>query len=158
MPRFISFGVLVGALCLCLMVGCGRKTPEGMPKLVPCSISITQDNKPLEDATVMLVSEGLTWTVGGTTDHSGVAKIYTHGTYPGAPVGNYKVVVSKQIVESVDNIEVSASVVVSGGVAHEYVAEEFRSADTTPLTLEIKGKTSESFDVGAAVDETVKPL
>lgn len=138
--------------------GCGRKTPAGMPKLYPCSIEIIQDGKPLGDATVTLATEEHTWAVSGSTDASGVAKIFTHGTYPGAPLGKYTVVVSKQIVEEPEQTQVSASMIVSGGTAYNLVAPEFGSRDTSPLTLEIKGKTKESFDVGESIREEVKAI
>lgn len=145
-------------LATALFVGCKRKTPDGMPKLYPCSVEIIQDGKPLADATVTLSTEEHTWAVSGTTDASGVAKIYTHGTYPGAPNGNYVVVVSKQIVEEPEAQQVSASDAISGGKAYNLVAPEFGSKDTTPLKIEVNGKTNGSFDVGAAIRDEVKAL
>lgn len=138
--------------------GCARKTPDGMPKLYPCSVTITQGDAPLADATVTLSSDSLQWAVSGTTDASGVAKIYTHGTYPGAPEGSYVVVVQKQIVEEPEAASQSASVVVSGGTAYNCVASEFGSKDTSSLKIDVKGKTTATFDVGEPIHEAVKAL
>jgi len=69
-----------------------------MPKLYPVSISVTQEGKPLADAIVSLryadPSAG-TWTVGGRTEANGQAKLYTN-SYPGAPLGKFKVVLLKE--------------------------------------------------------------
>lgn len=146
---------VVAASCF---VGCARKTPDGMPKLYPCSITLTQGNAPLADATVTLVNDSLEWAVSGTTDEKGVAVIYTHGTYAGAPEGDYVVVVQKQIVEKPTVQQQSASDDIIGGVAYNCVSEEFGSKTTSPLKLEVKGKTTGSFDVGEAIREEVKRI
>ena len=82
-----------------LMTGCwGEPRPAGMPKLYPASIVVTQEGTPLEGASVLLFPEDSAnsqWGPGGTTDASGVAVLRTNGKYPGAPLGSYKVAVSK---------------------------------------------------------------
>ncbi len=86
------------ALTLASIVGCGGpKKPADLPELFPCSITIIQDGQPLEGASVQLndPSSSSRFVVGGTTDEKGVAVIRTDGQYPGAPVGKYKVLVSK---------------------------------------------------------------
>lgn len=156
---------LSSALVLCAALtfvgGCSRPKPDGMPKLVPCTVRVTQEEEPLAGATVELLGdENFKWTVSGTTDAQGNAKIHTHGDYPGAPEGSYKVAVSKQVVEQeeVDESQMSASYVPSGGTAYNCVDPQYGKADTTPLTIDVKGKTSAAFDVGAAIHEPVKPL
>ena len=154
--RYFTLCLALGAI-LSTVSACKRATPEGMPKLVPCSVSIIQDGQPCEGAAVTLFTDDHTWAVSGTTDASGVAKIFTHGTYPGAPLGKYTVVVSKQVVEEPEATQ-SASEIVSGGTAYNFVDPQFGSKSTSPLELEVTGKTSASFDVGAAIHEAVKPL
>lgn len=150
-----SFLAVVATACF---VGCAKKTPDGMPKLYPCSVTLTQGNAPLADATVTLANDSIEWAVSGTTDEKGVAVIYTHGTYAGAPEGDYVVVVQKQIVEKPTVQQQSPSDDIIGGVAYNCVSEEFGSKKTSPLKLEVKGKTTGSFDVGEAIREEVKPI
>ena len=154
---------LSSALVLCAALtfvgGCSRPTPDGMPKLVPCTVRVTQEEEPLAGATVELLGdENFKWTVSGTTDAQGNAKIHTHGNYPGAPEGSYKVAVSKQIVGKKSRQPNVRSYVPSGGTAYNCVDPQYGKADTTPLTIDVKGKTSAAFEVGAAIHEPVKPL
>ena len=91
----ISFITL---LAVCVFAGCGKvPRPEGFPDLFPCEITITQEGQPLDEAVVRLVPEGnFRWGITGKTNASGVAKIFTHAQYAGAPAGTFKVCVSKR--------------------------------------------------------------
>ena len=151
---------LAALLCCVAVVGCGRPKPDGMPKLFPCNVKVIQDDAPLADATVTFHGpDGFKWAVSGTTDASGVAKMHTHGTYPGAPEGEFKVTITKHVVEPAKvDPNASASVTVSGGSAYDLVDAQFKTKDTTPLTITVSGKTSEEFDVGAAVRDAVQAL
>ena len=82
------------------ITGCpfgGEPLPEGLPKLVPVSIQLSQDGAPLAGATVSLIDTAGSqqWFPGGLSDSSGKIELYTNGRYKGAPEGKYKVVVSK---------------------------------------------------------------
>ena len=95
-----TFASLITLLLMAfLMTGCwGEPRPAGMPKLYPASIVVTQEGTPLEGASVQLFPEDSAnsqWGPGGMTDASGVAELRTNGKYPGAPLGSYKVVVTK---------------------------------------------------------------
>ena len=93
----------VAILCIALVIsslsGCDKPRPDGMPDLVGCTITLNySDGKPAQDVTVVLtpVSQGLDkWPSAGKTDASGKAKIVTYGQYPGAPEGEYKIVLKK---------------------------------------------------------------
>jgi len=153
---FISVAaVCVAALAISLN-GCSKPRPDGLPKLVPCSVTVVQDSKPLEGATVAFESDDLKWAVGGTTDAKGVAKMYTHGSYEGAPEGKFKVTIVKQVVESLG--EATSASMTPGGQAFNLVDLKYFTPEDTPLEIEVSGKTKAEFDVGAAIKEPVKML
>ncbi len=159
MTKWTTFAVCV--VVLIAINGCaGKKKPDGMPKLVPCSVKIVQAGNPLAGATVSFYSDSSQWSVGGTTDENGVAKMYTHGEYPGSPEGSYKVTVEKCVVDApdVDLSTMSPSVAPTGLTAKNYVDLKFKDRETTELKIDVKGKTSAEFDVGAAVEEEVKRI
>lgn len=154
--------VLLATTCivaLVVFVGCnGKKKPDGLPKLFPCSVTITQGGSPLEGATVSLFSDSSSWGAAGTTNESGVAKIFTYGDFAGAPEGVYKVTVEKNRLDSdVDLTNLSPNET-PNVTAIDLVNVKYKNRDTTDLTLEVKGKTTASFDVGEAVEEEVKRL
>ena len=153
--RILALALL--AATVCCFASCSKPRPDGLPPLVSCKITVTQDSQPLEGATVSLYSDDVPWAVGGTSDASGVAVIYTHGQYAGAPKGSYVVTVTKQIVEQAD-VPLSPSIMTQGGKAYDLVEEQYGSKETTPLKLEVSGKTSEKIDVGAAVRNEVKAM
>ncbi|MDO5581969.1 MAG: hypothetical protein Q4G69_12640 [Planctomycetia bacterium] len=98
-----KFLLLVGCVALITFSACGPKVPSDVPKLIPCSVKVTKGGSPLEGAQVILYkTEGAgSLTVCGTTDASGVAKISTiRASYvgKGAPEGDYKVTVNKEVV------------------------------------------------------------
>lgn len=93
----------MGCLVLiCALVGCsGGPAGPTPPPTVPVKGKVTMDGKPFGNAIVTFVPTGSTKGIGssGETDAQGN---YTLRTYsggkdatPGAPVGNYKVIVSK---------------------------------------------------------------
>jgi len=91
----LSFAILF----LSAVVGCpgGGQTPEGMPKLQPTVIKITQGGTPLAGAEVVLIpTKSNPWQAGATTDETGAAKIMTKMKYPGAAPGKYTVVIMKR--------------------------------------------------------------
>jgi len=138
-----------------LIVGCDNaKRPDGLPKLYPCSILVQQDGQPLEKAQVMLVQQdnaGTRWVVGGITGSDGIVQVSTYGQYPGAPLGEYKVTVTKN--EQVMVVQPSA---MGPGRFDTYtlVEREFTQEDTTPLLLHIvQGTKKYQIDVGKPVRE-----
>lgn len=142
--------------------GCSKqKRPDGMPPLQPCTISVTQDGKPLEGATIRLYSDDVKFHVSGKTDASGKAVMLTHGEFKGAPESHYKVVVSKEekeFIEPASITEARKKAQEKGEVFEEpnlpfnfysYVEGKYTSKDTTPLEITVsKGKNTQTFEAG----------
>ena len=158
-------------LVLCLLSGCKQKPrPVGFPDLFPCTIKVTQNDQPLEGASVRLLPESgsFEWIISGTTDASGMAKIFTHADFAGAPAGTFKVIISK------NEMEPSKLVQPEDKMSDEwkewfgkwqeeklatfrYVKPEYDNVNTTPHSITIaKGKNTATFDVGEAIKEEVK--
>ena len=93
-------GLIFCLLTLSLLTGCGgEKKPEGMPNLFPCTITLTQENAPLEGANVMAVSDDpqlARWPVTGITDANGSISFVTYGKFKGVPEGDYTLLVIKE--------------------------------------------------------------
>ena len=95
--RFIIFSCLF-ACTVSVFWGCGgEQLPPGMPRLYPATLTVTQDGKPLEGASIILtnVDPSVSWSAGGATDQNGVLRLRTMGRYDGVPAGTYRVAVSK---------------------------------------------------------------
>ena len=150
--------------CTCWS-GCSRvPRPADLPDLYPCQLTISQDGKPLEKANVTLYPDDSKskWTVGGTTDSRGIVTILTHAQFPGAPAGEYKIVVSKtesyqerpaQPKPGGDGTEMipGTPIQIFGLVELQYI-----DIKTTPLTMTVKkGKNSKDIDVGKAIREKI---
>ncbi len=165
---------LVIALALGLtapLVGCGKKKPDGMPDLHPTTISIIVDGKGIANANVTLQPEDAKtnkWVPAGTTDNKGVATISTSG-YKGAPVGNYKVVVSAD--EEIDYGEDGAPPKDDPAALEAWnrkanpnnwkrfspVEVKYTNVGSTPLTIAIAaGKNEQEFDLGTSTRDEVK--
>jgi len=88
----LSFGIILTLF----LTGCsGQPKPDGMPPLHPLTITVTQEGKPLAEASVSLHPIGgeHSWSSGGLTQSDGSLVIYTYGKYAGAPAGKFKVTV-----------------------------------------------------------------
>lgn len=161
---FKQFLVICTIFAILPFFGCQEKLPDGMPKLIrSASVSVTQDGKPLEDATVLLVGAdgSIPWSVGGKTNAAGNANLVTHGQYPGAPEGKFKVVVNKRE-EPVSKYhttapgqteeEFKALKAAEDLTAYELVDKKFGSAATTDAIVEFsEAKANATVDVGQAV-------
>lgn len=161
-----AFGLLTIGIC-----GCGEPLPEGMPELYPTTITITQDGEKLAGATVSLFPEdpALTrWPVGGITDDNGTATLVTYGKYQGAPAGKYKVMVNKTVSEGdpipeppaqdaspAERAAYDRAIKTGSYEIFQVVAEEYRTANKTPLTVDIAANGENAFplDIGASVKE-----
>lgn len=83
---------------LVFLTACNSEPPG--PKLVPVQGAVTLDGKPLSAADVMFIPQGDTKGQGGVgrTDESGKFEILSFDRkHKGAPVGNYRVIVSKLV-------------------------------------------------------------
>ena len=153
----------MGLLLLVSTFGChsGRVPPQGMPKLYPCAINITQEDEPLAGAIVKLYPQGDTfhWTVTGKTDETGTAVIYTDGYFKGAPAGEYKITVDKcetvspplPVVLPTNTVALEKLYNWQEAETKNYCLVEpvYGKTDSTPLSISVdKKKTEASFDVG----------
>jgi hypothetical protein len=132
---------------LFLFIGChfGPAKPEGFPKLHPCELTILQDGTPLQESRVTLFphdEDQKDWGTFGLTNTEGIVRFYTYGQWKGVPEGNFKVTVVKQLVEDPD-------------ITYTLIDEKFAEPETTPFELEIKGKTTQTFDVGSAIKKKI---
>ncbi|MDO4586224.1 MAG: carboxypeptidase-like regulatory domain-containing protein [Planctomycetia bacterium] len=80
-----------------LFVSCGKPKPDGLPRLYPTRLTVTQDGVPLPGALITLKpnDSSLSFSCGGMTNENGVVEIQTHGQYAGVPEGKYKVIANK---------------------------------------------------------------
>ncbi|MDR1491949.1 MAG: hypothetical protein LBT05_04420 [Planctomycetaceae bacterium] len=168
MKKFNNILLLL-ALLVSLFSGCGKKLPDGWPKVYPCTIKVTKSGTPLEDAMVILTSaagSGGNWAVGATTDAQGVAVIhtsYTNFTEPGAPEGTFKVTIDKSLpplkdptppeeLEKLDYIARQAHVAKLDAEAAKrppIVPKKYSDVSQTPLKVEIKpdSPVEETFEI-----------
>ncbi|MDO5554595.1 MAG: carboxypeptidase-like regulatory domain-containing protein [Planctomycetia bacterium] len=158
-------------ISLLLTCGCGPNLPEGMPKLTPVSLTVTQEGVPLAEAQVSLtpLAEETKYGSGGVTDADGRLLVLTHGQYKGVPQGEYIITVRKQetITEGpVDQIpkDPQASRAWMYKNSHllkkqryELVGEKYRNSQTSDLKLTVgPSPVKETFDVGKPVRSKVK--
>lgn len=152
-----SFALL--ALACFLGSACtGSKLPEGMPSLVPCTITITQDGKPLPDANVSLLpeDEGRKWNASGSTDASGKAVMFTWASHQGVAPGKYKVTVSKVEIEKLPPTSSDSPTPPKSPDSFSLVEDQYKSAETTPLSVEVvKGTKEYTFEAGNAVKNLI---
>lgn len=132
------------------MSGCESR-PPGMPRLYPASITVIQDDKPLEGAMVQLIPENeanASWGPTGISDALGVVVLQTNGRYKGAPLGKYKVVVFKREREQHPHPEWAAApngdpnyskyMAIEGQLkTFDYIETQYGSVDETPLSIEV---------------------
>ena len=149
--------------------GCGgQQRPADLPKLYPCTITVSQDGKPLGDALVKLISTdpNFKWAVFAQINASGTGKVYTQGLYAGAPEGEYKVVISKEeetaettgpAVTKVGEFGETTTVAPTMLVVHSLVEKSYTDAETTPLGITISRKGNDKqFGCGKPVKELLR--
>lgn len=148
-------------VCLGVFGGCSRENrPRDLPALTPVTITFTQDEKPLENALVILYPENpdLTrWTVSSHTDSVGKAILVTHGQFRGAPSGKFKVCVSKsEDAGSAATSDANAGLVLAGENRNSgrprlvhHVNPTFGDPKKTPLEIEVptRGRGEFALDV-----------
>lgn len=153
------FRILPLILLSCVLTSCSRgpQRPDGMPNLYPVKITILQENRNLEGASVILLrQDGPTkWVAGGRTDINGSCDIRTQSFFRGAPAGIYKVMISKELEEGGDdpnNAAPDPSGTRKPGDFFDLVDLKFKSDRTTDLEAVVKEKkNSFTFDVGKPI-------
>lgn len=160
---------LLGAVALSAVVGCGGpKKPADLPELYPVKITVMQDGQPLEGASVQLNDPSLAvrFVMGGKTDAKGVAEIKTDAQFAGAPVGKFKVTISKEDIpelpadlqgppptDPTELAEYNAKLAEHSGSACDTVDLKFKSMGTTPEEIEVTTSGVEkTVDVGEKVN------
>jgi hypothetical protein len=157
---FHPFRYVIFLFLIFLLLGCTRSNrPDGLPKLYPCVITVTQNGDPVADVSVQLISKQESiWPVTGITNTSGNAKLVTYGQFPGAPLGDYTVVFSKTTTVSLKQGNEFQS-----GITEVYslINVEHTQPETSKLEMSIeKGTNQKTFELGAPVrilTDTIKP-
>ena len=156
-------------LSLITLLGCTRQSvPDGLPKLVPVTLTITQEGTPLAGAIVSVVDPGggIQFMVGGTTDVNGSVVLHTHGLYKGAPLGKFKVrVVKTEADQPPADLPPPPPLGTKEFEAYRkqldklktymLVEKRYTQLNTTPLELEITGPLTTTLDVGKAVRDVL---
>lgn len=138
-----------------LATGCGAERPSNLPPLFACEIAVIQDGAPLPGAQVLLSADDCKWSVTGVTDDLGVARMFTHEKFAGAPVGEYRATVFKEIVLEIPNPRHKPDVDNEPFFSKIYNAVDpaYHSEKATPARISVSanGPTQHQIDVGAAV-------
>ena len=142
-------------ISLLFQAGCGDSgRPADFPKLYSVSVEVTQQDQPLEGATVTLISKTPTTygTASAQTNASGVAKLLTYG-YNGVPSGEYSVLIQKLGTEgAVESRTLEGVPVMLGGQTYNYVDAKYSQEFSTPYSLSVEKKgVKEKFEVGEPV-------
>jgi 5-hydroxyisourate hydrolase-like protein (transthyretin family) len=176
--QYKYYCVIFITLMICSF-GCNKKSlPPDLPGLYAVSCVVTQENQPLENASVGLISVNpdMKWSATARTDSNGKAVFYTNGQYEGVAAGKYKVVISKTERGSGEPIPpkpTNIDEIIQW--QHKYidhpapvpnyqiVESVYGEPTTTPFEIEVVAeKTSEknvfSFDVGKAIRKEIKRL
>jgi hypothetical protein len=113
---------VVGLACL---AGCGRKSADGRPTLVPVSGQVLVNKQPSEGARVVFSPDGHAYAAAAVTDAEGRFELQTFDPGDGAVPGNYKVMVSKfEVIDRPD-----------GGVdENHFLPEKYRNPAASGLT------------------------
>ena len=158
-----SFHDSICFLCFILVIaGCARSygpKPDGLPRLVPVTITVSQEGQPLVEAAVTLTpADGSrNWFTGGTTDSNGRVAVHTYGTHRGSPTGKFKVTVSKYIYENMEEYQAALDRGEEAEAAAKrirvkmfsFVEDRYGDVTTTPLEIEVTTKTKTlSVDAG----------
>jgi len=154
--RFFTVYCLLITIILSLS-GCGGPAkPAGFPPLYPVSLKVMQEGQPLVDAAVSLriADNSMTWSIGGRTDEQGIAVLWTHGKFRGAPAGTFKVAVEKvvnegekEMLEAADRGDTATAAKIPVN-SYAFVKDEYTSIEKTPIEIEITKK-SKMIEVDA---------
>ena len=134
-------------LLVVLLAGCGGSISS-------VSGTVTLDGKPLADATVQFVPDGVGRDATGQTDKNGYFSMSTLKPGDGVVAGNYKVVISRPLGEvdktvhatSGDAMNVPAKAPVKKDAGPAF-PKKYTQPGLTPLTQEVPVSGSLKFDV-----------
>jgi len=151
---------LIGLVAF-VLAGCGGEPkPDGLPQLYPVTLTFMQGGEPCAEAIVTLVPEsGSPWGTGGVTNANGSVAVQTHGKFPGAPAGKYKIIVSKTENGTAGQapVDMFTPQMVQ---TFNLIDPIYANSATTILTLEVESSKTKkpypSFDLGEKVREAVR--
>ena len=142
-------------LCLVPLAGCTKNAvPDGLPKLVPITLTITQEGVPLSGAVVSLVGDAQ-FAAGGVTDDNGRAVLSTHGRYKGSPLGKFKVCVVKTDSDPFPEPGTPEFAARKPRQTYTFVERQYTQSETTPLEIDVTGPLTITLDVGKAVKDVL---
>lgn len=134
-------GVAWRALCLATLLtaalsGCGGGASDA-PDTNAVTGKVTNGSEPLADIRVDFVPTGEGLPCSGTTDAEGVYTISRHTGTPGAPAGNYRVVLT-DTKATVDASAYSAGGKTAPTAASSRIPEKWQKSETSPQSVEVK--------------------
>ena len=145
-----------------------QKLPDGMPAPQPTVITIIQDGKPLEGASIALLPSDTSnsWNAGAATDSTGKAAPKTLNKYDGVVPGKYRILVTKRISDEskftppdpdADPEAYAKYMQESMGekvASYDLIDPKFgKITDNTETIDVVTGKNEKTIDVGTAVKQ-----
>jgi len=149
--------ILLPLIVFTVFLGCEKPEkhrPADLPELIPCEITVMMDGKPLTGGGVRLqpvsTSSSKSWSIVGTTNESGVAKMQTYGDFIGVPEGEYIVLIAKsQVSVAPSDASPEERLRIEHLPAKVIVNPSFNDPAQTPLKISVSGKgpVKETFEV-----------
>jgi len=145
--RIQSVALLVCALLLLGLTGCPGGASRDQPDLVPVSGTVTLNGEPLAGAEVAFIPTGSTGGTGafGSTDASGHYELNSGGQ-TGAPVGEFKVAITKWVMQDGSDFEPEEGVSPIDAGAQNALPPKFGDETATQLTATVPDGGSDSID------------
>lgn len=159
--------VFLGALCLfsvLLISGC-EKVPDGFPRTIPCTVTITDEGKPVDGVFIQIdtVPPTSSLSITAKADANGQAMMQTYlGAYgrSGVPTGNLVLSLQKEpVAEHFKSDEERAKMTYDEGMKYgkelkarsdklpKIVPEALMNSKTSPLKMEAKAGSSIQWNV-----------
>jgi len=149
MPRvFHSCVSCVVVLGVASLLGCSKEDPN-LPHRVPVHVSVTYQNKPVEDAQVTFVPEPSGKPAFGRTDAQGQVDLSTFRERDGAVPGSYQVTIIKTATNAaaVGASQPQAGMGATPPVAAKYlVPQKYSQAQTSGLQAIVKQSGENKFE------------
>lgn len=163
------YGLILLGFVAVGMSGCGPTRPADLPPLYPVEITVQQAGAPLAGADVTLFNPSVAnYIASATTNEQGVATITTKSNtsqWPGAPEGDYTVLISKKTVPPLDpavdpndtspegRAKLQAAQQEQSSKTAETVALEFSQFVQAKTKLQVTAQgVTQTIDVGDPID------
>jgi hypothetical protein len=129
---------------LCLVATLGCPAANNLPATVTAEGVVTLDGQPVENATVVCISETTTYSAAGVTDKNGKFSLKSFEEKPGAVPGDYRIEITKTVVEGKGEKSGEAVVNIQHGLPKKYSTF---STSGLSLTIPDKGDSNIKFDL-----------